>query len=301
MKNKILKLIYGLGSRGFFKWIPSKTYIKMLWYFEYGKLINLNEPKTFNEKLQWLKLYDHNDLYTDLVDKIEVKKYISDKIGDEYLIKNLWVGNNPRDIPYNDLPLSFVIKCNHGSHCNIIVKDKNKINKEEIAKKLNKWLKRNWYYYGREWPYKNVKPRILIEEYMVDQKSNDLNDYKFFCFNGEPKFFKIDFNRFTSHQANYYDINGKIMKFGEKNFPPNYDLKIELPEKLNQMIDLSRKIAKNFLFVRIDFYQINNKVYFGEITFYPASGFGKFTSDEYDYEIGKYLILPLKNDNKNIL
>ena len=156
-------------------------------------------------------------------------------------------------------------------------------------KKINKALKHNYYYTGREWPYKNVKPRIIIEEYMQDEKLKELRDYKFFCFNGKVNLFKVDFDRFLEHRANYYDKNLKLLKFGEEVCPPDFEKKIEIPKDIMKMIELAEKLSNEKKFVRIDFYYTNKKIYFGEMTFYPASGFGKFTSEDWNYKLGKWI------------
>ena len=273
------------------KIIPDKLYLKFIYKIKIGKSLNLKNPKTFNEKLQWLKLYDRNPLYTKLVDKYEVKDYVANIIGKEHVIPTIGVYDSFDDINFEKLPKQFVIKCTHDSGGLVIVKDKNKLDIEKAKKKINKSLKKNYYYCGREWPYKNVKPRIIIEKYMEDNKTKELRDYKFFCFDGKMKFFKIDFNRLTYHQANYYNKNGILLKFGEKVCPPDYEKKLEMPINLKRMIKLAETLSENIPFLRVDFYEINGGVYFGELTFFPASGFGKFVPSNWDEKIGDYIII----------
>lgn len=254
-----------------------------------GFKMNLQNPKTFNEKLQWLKLHDRNPLYSKLVDKYEVKEYISDILGEEYIIPTIGIYNSFDEINFDEIPNQFVIKCTHDSSSVMICKDKKSFDFLECRKRINAALHKNYYYGGREWPYKNVKPRILIEKYMVDDKFQELRDYKFFCFHGKVRYFKIDFNRFTNHGANYYDENKKIVSIGEVICPPDFDKEIIFPKSLDKMIELSEKISSKIPFVRVDFYDVNGKIYFGEITFYPASGFGQFTDSKWDEELGKLI------------
>ena len=272
--------------------LDDKFFIKLKFERCLSKKIDMDNPKTFNEKLQWLKLYDRKDIYTNMVDKYEAKGYVSKIIGKEYIIPTIGIYNNFDEIDFSKLPNQFVIKCTHDSGGVVICKDKRNFDYNFAKRKINKSMKKNFYYSGREWPYKNVKPRIIIEEYMIDSKFNELRDYKFFCFNGKVKFFKIDFDRFVSHKANYYDINGNILKFGELVCPPDYNKKLSMPLNLKKMIKLSEILSKKIPFVRIDFYEMNGKVFFGEITFFPNSGLGKFIPEEWDEIIGNYLDLP---------
>ena len=267
-----------------------KKYVEAIYLLVFGEKLNLKNPKTFNEKLQWLKLYDHNPEYTKMVDKYEAKKYVESIIGKEYTIPTLGVYDRFSDIDFNRLPDKFVLKCTHDSGGIVICRNKELFNREEAKEKLEKALNRNFYYVGREWPYKNVKPRIIAEQYMEDDADGDLKDYKFFCFNGKVKFFKVDFNREQFHRANYYDCNGNILSFGEVICPPDFNKNIVMPSNLNKMIKLAEKVSADKCFVRVDFYSLSDKdIKFGEITFYPASGFGKFIPNEEDKKIGEML------------
>lgn len=280
------------------KKISDKYFLETRYQNVFQKNLNLQNPQTFNEKLQWLKLNDRKDIYTKMVDKYEAKSYVSKIIGNKYIIPTLGIYNNFDEIDFNKLPNQFVIKCTHDSGGLVIVTDKSKLDIKKAKKKINKSLKKNYYYPGREWPYKNVKPRIIIEKYMKDNSINDLMDYKFFCFNGKCKFFKIDFNRLTKHQANYYDTNGNILPFGEEICPPDFAKKLELPVNLKKMINLAEKLSQNITFLRVDFYEINGNIYFGELTFYPASGFGKFQPEEWDLKLGNLIDLSMVNTNE---
>lgn len=291
----LLRFVRNIGSRGLLNWIPSKAYIKMIWFLTYRKSLNIKKPRTFNEKSQWLKLYDHNELYTTLVDKIDAKKYVAQQIGAEFIIPTLWEGTKPEDIPYNSLPDKFVIKCSHGSHCNIICHDKNKINKNIISKKLKKWLKMNWYWYGREWPYKNVPPRIMIEEYMEDNKYKELIDYKFYCFNGNPKIVDVCSKRFSNDSdmcETYYDENWKLLNLSSAGHKK--DITISKPKTFETMKSIAQKLSSGLSFVRIDLYEINGKLFFGEITFYSANGYERFEPEEWNIKLGNMINLPIK-------
>lgn len=291
------RIIIFINNR-LFPVLNDKKFIKILYKFYINKKLNLDNPHTFNEKLQWLKLYDRKDIYTTMVDKYEVKEYISNIIGEDHVIPTIGVYDNFNDINFEKLPKQFVIKCTHDSGGLVIVKDKTKLDIKKAKKKINKALRRNYYYSGREWPYKNVKPRIIIEKYMEDNKAKELRDYKFFCFNGKMQLFKIDFNRLNYHQANYYDKSGNLLRFGEKVCPPNYNKVLEMPINLNSMIKLAENLSKNIPFLRVDFYEMNSKIYFGELTFYPASGFGKFEPEEWDRKLGDLIDLSLVDKNE---
>ena len=287
-KNPKLIVLFFMG-KGILNWMNDKHYLKIKYRLMMGKKLNLINPKTYTEKLQWLKLYDRKKIYTTMVDKFEAKKYVSSIIGEEYIIPTLGIYNKFEEIDFNKLPNQFVMKCTHDSGGLVICKDKKTLDIKKAGKKIKKCLKRNYYYGGREWPYKNVKPRIIIEKYMVDESGTELKDYKFFCFNGRVKFFKIDFDRFYKHRANYYTINKKILPFGEKQYPPQIDKKINMPNNLTKMIEIAEHLSQTIDFVRIDFYEIDSKIFFGEITFYPSSGFDKIEPEEWDKKIGDML------------
>lgn len=285
--GKILNFKYYLK-----KMIPAKVGINLQYYYWFHKFLNLRNPQTFNEKLLWLKLYDHNPNYISLVDKYEVKKIVGKKIGEEYIIPTLGVWNSVDDIDFDSLPNQFVLKCTHDAGSVVICKDKKIFDVETAKAKLFNRLKINFYYYGYEWPYKHVRPRVIAEKYLQD-KSGELRDYKFFCFGGKARLFKIDFDRFLKHRANYYDVASKqILPFGEVVCPPDYDKALEMPEGLDQMIDFAEKLSTGYSFLRVDFYSVDNSIYFGELTFYPASGIGRFTSKEWDHKIGGWIELP---------
>lgn len=269
--------------------LTDKKYLEYRFLSEMGYKLNLKNPQTFNEKLQWLKLYDRNPEYTKMVDKYEVREYIKEKIGEEYLIPLIGVYDKFDDIDFDKLPNQFVIKCNHDSGGLIICKDKNRLDIETARKKINRSLKTNYYYSGREWPYKNVKPRIIIEKYMEDSNKSDLIDYKLFCFNGIPKIVLVCSERFSSSNMceTWFDMNWKLIDMTESGH--RVDSTISKPKQLKKMVELSKKLSKNIPFIRVDWYEIGDKLYFGELTFYPASGFEKFEPKEWNKKIGDML------------
>ena len=272
--------------------IPDRIYLQIVYFRHFKKFIDFDNPKTFNEKIQWLKLNYRNEEYTKLVDKYRVKQYITKLIGEEYVIPTLGVWKNVDDIDFKSLPEKFVLKCNNDSGGIVICKNKKDFDEVKAKSFLKERLKNNGYWYGREWPYKNVKPCIIAEKYMEDSISKDIKDYKFFCFNGSMEFFDIDIDRFIEHRANYYDRNGNFLPFGKTYCPPDYTKKIEMPKNLDKMIELAETISHNTVLSRIDFYEIDGQVYFGEITFYPGSGFSPFTDEKWDYKLGDMIDLP---------
>ncbi len=282
-------IFYNKLKNAFLRMLPDKEYVKIMYKHKLGKELNLKAPETFNEKLQWLKLYDRKPIYKKMVDKYEVREYIKEKIGEEYLISLIGVYNRFDDIDFKNLPSQFVMKATHDSGSVIICKNKDNFDIDKAREKMNKALKRNYYYHAREWPYKNLKPRIIIEQYMVDESGVELKDYKFFCFNGKVKCLKIDFDRFIKHQANYYNEKFELLKFGETVCPPDFNKELKKPKNFDKMIELAERLSKNITFLRVDFYEIDNKIYFGELTFFPASGFGKFEPEEYDKVLGDWL------------
>lgn len=287
------KFLLKLDEKGIVR-LPDKIHIKLQFYNNIGYKLNLKNPQTFNEKLQWLKLYDRKKEYIKMVDKYEVKEYVSKIIGEEYIIPTIGIYDNFDEINIDQLPNQFVMKCTHDSGSTIVCKDKIKFNIKAAREKINKSLMTNYYRNWREWQYKNIKPRIIIEKYMEDSVTKELRDYKFFCFNGKVKVFKIDFDRFINHKANYYNRNKKLLRFGEIICPPDFNKKLKMPHNIDKMIEFAEKLSKDIPFIRVDFYEMNKKIYFGELTFFPAAGIGKFKPEEWDYKLGKYLVLPKK-------
>lgn len=280
-----------LNNRGLANWISDKFMVKILYRDVFGRKLNLDSPKTFNEKMQWLKLYNRKDIYTSYVDKFAVKDIVAKKIGKEYIIPTLKVYDSIDEISLSDLPNQFVLKCTHDSGTVVICSNKKELNVKESKDKLKKRMSENYFYRLREWPYKNVKPRIIAEEFINDGKEGQLKDYKFFCFNGRVKFLKIDFDRFSNHRANYYDLNMKLLPFGEVDFMPDRNHIEKKPQNFEKMLELAEVLSEGLPFIRVDFYNVDGKIYFGELTFFPASGLGKFTDEKWDVEIGNMLEL----------
>ena len=269
--------------------LSDKAYIKLVFLFRFKKFPDLKNPKTFNEKLQWLKLYDRKPEYTKMVDKYAVREYIKEKIGEEYLIPLLGVWDSFDEIDFDSLPEQFVLKCTHNSGGLIICKDKSKLNINSARKKINRSIKSNYYWQGREWPYKNVKPRIIAEKYMVDESGTELKDYKFFCFSGEPKLFFIATGRPHDTRFDFYDMDFNHLPF--TNGHPNSDKELKKPAGFDEMVRLSKLLSEGIKSARIDFYDVNGKVYFGEITFFHWGGMIPFEPSEWDYKLGDYIQL----------
>ena len=286
-----MELIIRLDQKGIIR-LNDKSYLKILYKKRLGKELKFKNLKTFNEKLQWLKLYDRNPKYTKMVDKYEVKKYVSDIIGNEYIIPTLGVWEKFEDINFEELPNQFVLKCTHDSGSTIVCKNKDEFDVESAKRKINGCLKKNYYYAGREWPYKNVKPRIIVEKYMEDKKTQDINDYKFYCFNGKVDYVMVCTERKTGNpKFYYYDRKWKLQKDMSKDAKKNSKIYVEKPEKIEEMFNIASNLSEGIPFVRIDLYYINNEIYFGEFTFYPSSGFDNTRTDECDQILTKYLKL----------
>lgn len=263
-----------------------------------GYKLNVNSPKTFNEKIQWLKLYYRDPLLTLCSDKYLVRDYVSKKIGSKYLVPLIGVYDNENEINFEKLPNKFIIKLNNGSGKNIICHDKNNLNIFEAKSKLHDWLKpeSSHYLYSYEWAYKDIKPKIICETYL-ETKNRDLFDYKFMCFHGKPELLWIDSRRHKKHQRNFFDMNWKEQNIF-LNYPKNKLLKISETESLAAMKELAIKLSNDFPHVRVDFYLVDNQIYFGELTFYSANGMGKFIPKFWDRKLGNMLNLNLISDGK---
>lgn len=276
--------------------IPDKIWIQFNYRRVFGRFCNFKNPKTYNEKLQWLKLYNRRSEYTNLVDKIEVKKYVASCIGEEHIIPLLggpWESFN--EIDFDLLPNQFVLKTNHDCGGIVICRDKNTFDKKAAEKFLTKHLKNNYYLIYREWPYKNIKPRVFAEKYMIDDSGIGIKDYKFFCFNGEPKIMYIASDRQSKTEETKFDFFD--MDFNHLpiiNGHPNAKTTPSRPESFEKMKELAAKLSKGFPHLRVDFYEINGKVYFGEFTFFHLSGFVPFEPEEWDSKLGDLIILPVK-------
>lgn len=269
--------------------LNDKEYLKMQYEIVMGKKLNLDNPKTYNEKLQWLKLNDRKPEYTKMVDKSESKKYVSEIIGEQYIIKTLGLYEKFDDIDFDKLPNQFVLKCTHDSGGIVICKDKEKLDKKAAKKKLSKHLTRNYFYEYREYPYKNVKPMIMAEEYMEDKNNEEIKDYKIYCFEGEPKVIDVCSNRSVKLEQSYFDADWNLINIFEGGSVRNNN--ILKPVHFEEMKEIARKLSKGLKTVRIDLYEINNKVYFSEITFYSNAGMERFEPEEFNEKMGDMILI----------
>jgi len=274
--------------------IGDKNYLKIIYRSNFNKKLDLSNPVTFNEKLQWLKLYDRKPIYTTMVDKKDAKNYVENIIGSQYIIPALGSWDKFDDIDFGKLPNEFVLKCTHDSGGVVVCKNKKDFDMTYAKNRINHCLKRNFYYQGREWPYKNVKPRIIAEKYISSNSQDGIRDYKFFCFNGEPKimFVANDRMRDTDTKFDFYDMNFNHLNI--KNGHPNTNGKISRPDNFDEMKKLSEKLSQGIPEARIDFYDVDGKIYFGEITLFHWSGFVPFLPDKWDNILGSWVNLPNK-------
>ena len=289
-----VRFLTRVGESSFMKKMSDERYLKMVFKDTMGYSLNLKEPRTFNEKLQWLKLYDRKPIYTDMVDKFGAKKYIADIVGEEYIIPTLGVWDSFDEIDFDLLPDQFVLKCTHDSGGLIICGDKSKLNKSAAKEKIEKCLKRNYYWSSREWPYKNVPPRIIAEAYLGE----NLQDYRIYCFNGEPKLV-YSYGNESNEVGNkpepatcdILDDKWERMPFRQKS-PPSENLPVK-PAHFDEMLKISKILARDVPFLRVDFYD-TTKMYIGKLTFYPGSGISKFYPNEWDEKLGEWIKLPEK-------
>lgn len=296
-----LRIVPALGSRNMLKWLPDDVYLKLFYRGVMGSELNLINPQNFNEKLQWLKLNDRNPLYTILADKYEVRKYIENIIGKEYLIPLIGVWDNFDEIDFDKLPNQFVLKCTHDSGGIVICKDKSTFNVNMAKKKINKSLKRNYYFFGREWSYKNIKPRIICEELLITEDGKLPIDYKFSCFNGEPDNVMVCSDR-DSGKPKFYFFNKEwyLKRYNNAGINAPQDFMLKKPNKINEMFEIARKLSYNIPFLRVDLYFENKKIYFGELTLYPQSGFDVNLLKDTDLLFGSMIDLCKLESKKKI-
>lgn len=271
---------------GLLDFLPDKLMIKLQYWIKTGRRLNLKNPKRFNEKLQWYKLYYRDPLMTQCADKHKVRNYIKDKGYENILIPQYGVYDYAEQINFSQLPNEFVLKTTNASKTNIICHDKNKLNVQETVDKLNRWLNERPVKLGREWVYYDIEPKIVCEKFIKDKtnKSKELSDYKFICFNGQAKYVWIDIDRYSNHRRNFYDLNWNYLDITSDK--PNCGDVIPKPEGLEEMTQIANDLAKDFPHVRVDLYWVNDKVYFGELTFYMLSGYEEFEPDVFDFELG---------------
>jgi hypothetical protein len=255
----------------------------------HGRDPELECPRTFNEKLAWSKIYVRNPLMVQCADKYAVRQYVRNTIGEEYLVPLIGVYGEVRDIPFDQLPRQFVLKATHGSGCNILCRDKTLLNTGAANQKLRRWLRLNYYYFGYEWAYRDVPPQIICEHLLLDERNKVPKDYKVFCFNGEPLLIQVDLDRFEDHRRSIYDASWTLQPFTYTYPLPEYPQ--APPRMLHKMLACARTLSRPFAFVRVDFYAIGQRVYCGEMTFYPEGGCGRMEPEEYDYRVGAMLNL----------
>ncbi len=273
--------------------LNDKRYVKLKYYEHFGRWPDFKNPRRLTEKLQILKLTDHNPSYVNMVDKYEAKKYVAKIIGKEYIIPTLGVYDSWEEIDFSKLPDKFVVKCTHDSGSVIICRDKKSFDYDSAKELINRQLNINYYRSSREWPYKDVKPRIIIEEYMEDAHSKTMRDYKFFCFSGVPKIMYLSegLEDHTTASMSFYDMDFKVTSCRRSDYKPlSYTPK--KPKNFEKMKEFARRLSKGIPHVRVDFYEVNGKLYFGELTFFTGSGFIPFEDEKWDYRMGDWLEMP---------
>lgn len=293
------KYIYGKIKQLYYKYfISDEKFIRRRFKKRLGREVDLKNPTKYNDKLQWLKLFWRDPLATKCADKYEVREYVKGKIGEKYLNELYGVYESVDEIDLNKLPKSFVLKGTHGSGFNIICRDKNYIDWDKAKRKMKYWLNTNYYLLNREWVYKDIKPRIICEKYIEQDDSEELRDYRFFCFNGIPKFITVDISITDKSKTrrNLYNLDWKLMD-EEITYPKELNFEIPKPQKLDEMIELSKKLSSPFPHARVDFYYIKDKIIFGEITFFHQSGMGEIRPLEFEEVMGGWLKLPKTLNN----
>lgn len=289
--NNLTKNILLFPFNILYKISPSLT-LRILFRIKQGYKLNLKNPETYNEKLQWIKLNDKNCLMPICCDKYMVRKFVYEQGAGNILNELYWSGENPEDIPFDKLPEKFVIKVTHGSTFNIICKENGKLNRQKTIKLCRKWLKAKFLPCYGEWFYGKIKPKVIVEKFLESDDGKQLRDYKVFCFNGEPQYIRIDSDRFTEHKNDIFTVNWERVMNANMGFPCSKN-DFKKPECLDKMLEYARLLSAPFLHARVDFYIINNVVYFGEITFTNGAGFDKFSSYQFDLEMGNKLKLPM--------
>ena len=273
--------------------LPDKQYLQLYYFASFKRPLNLNNPRTYNEKLQWIKLYDRKPEYTRMVDKYEAKGYIAEKIGPQYVIPTYGVWDSFDEINFDALPDRFIMKTTHDSGTFMICTDKKTFDKAAAKEKMEKSLRRKYYLIAREWPYKNVHPRIICEKLLENGNGSPLSDYKFYCFDGEVRMLHVTFGRGTADglSMNYYDRDLNLMPYDHYHYP-RYNGKFTPPVQYEKMVELASVLSKGIPHVRVDFYEVNGEIYLGELTFFTDGGFGTFKSREFDEMIGSWIKLP---------
>ena len=295
MRKKLIKV---LGYLKLTRWLPDACYLRIRYWGEFGEHLDLENPKTFSEKLQWIKLFDRRPEYTTLVDKVAVKDWVAARIGAEYVIPTLGIWDRFDDIDFGALPDRFVLKCTHDSGGLCICKDKITFDRETAKTKITRSLNRNYFPGGREWPYQAVPRRILAETYL-EAENGVLADYKFHCFNGEPKVILVCQDRYETSglTEDFFTADWTHLEVGRPDHPHAKTVPAR-PKNLDKMLEIARMLSIGIPFVRVDLYDLGTQVYFGEMTFFPASGLKRFEPQSFDDEMGSWLLLPAKKEAK---
>lgn len=280
------------GALGYLNWMPDELYLKIVFRGRMNRRLNLRNPSSFNEKLQWLKLYDRKSEYTLMVDKNEAKKYVAERIGDKYIIPTLGVWEKFDDIDFDSLPNQFVLKCTNDSGGLVICRDKTLLDIDSTSKRINRSLNSNYFWSTREWPYRDVKPRVIAEKYMADEHQPELIDYKFFCFCGKPEYLYISrgLDVHATAEMSFLTPDWKLAPFGRSDYKPF----ISLPHKpscFEEMLQIASRLSKGHSFIRVDLYEICGRVYFSELTFSPAGGFVPFEPRIWDEKLGELIVV----------
>ena len=280
--------------------MPDEQFLKLIFSIAMDYELNLENPLTFNEKLQWLKIHDRKSEYTKMVDKFDVKQFVTETIGSDYIIPTIGVYEKFEDINFDELPNQFVVKCTHDSGGLIVCRNKSSFDKTAAKKKINKCLKRNFYNENREWPYKDVKPRIIVEKYMEDKNSGkELKDYKFYCFHGEPRYLYVSegLEDHSTARIGFFDMEFKPAPFGRTDFK-RFEIPPLPPKNFEKMKEIARVLSRNNVFLRVDLYEINDRIYFGELTFTPCAGYMPFDPPEWDRKLGDLIDLTKVRKNE---
>lgn len=291
IKDYLHKNVWGFLNKTY-RWWPDSIWLKIIYQSRFHRKLNLNTPKSFNEKLNWLKLYDRKPLYTKLVDKYEVKQFVRECIGDQYVVPCYGVWDSFDEIDFSELPDQFVLKCTHDSGGMSICKDKSLFDPNEARQKLEQTMENNFYWWTREWAYKNVHPRILADKFLDDHTGDTLRDYKFWCFNGVPQFMYCTIKAKDIYE-NFYDMDFNVVDInhGFRRAKPEF----EKPECFELMKSFATKLSKGIPFVRVDFFLVDGNVYFGEFTFYDWAGLRPFVNYQQDLDLGDMIVLPKRS------
>ena len=271
--------------------LSDRHLVELRYRYTFHRPLHLDNPEAFTEKIQWLKLYDHNPLYHTMADKLKARSYVRERIGEQYLIPLLGEYDTAAEIDFAHLPEQFVLKCTHDSQSIVLCHNRDQLDPEAACARMDRAMHTDYSIYGREWVYRGLEPKIIAEPLLRDESGEELKDYKVFCFNGEPKAVELDYDRFVAHKRKLYTTDWEVMPL-QIAFPDDPSLSFKGPKRLEELLHISRKLAAGTPFLRVDSYITSDQIYFGEMTFYPDNGFGVFDPDRLDYEWGQWLTLP---------